>query len=262
MNIGIIGCGTIGSGLATCLSKTHSLVLFDTNTSLTHSFKKQCSSTITCAQSVDELIAHSELIILAVKPQHIPFVCRSISKPLSSDSMLVSTAAGVPMDKLKDFFPGASVARIMLNLACFHGQGVISLVESPHLDTKKQQLLENLFKDLGLLIWVPEEHIDALTALTGSGPAFIFVLIEALIDAGISMGLQSKDARDLALQMIIGSTTMMKETKKHPGELKWQVSSPGGVTIAGLQEMEHCAMRSGMIKTVLAAHAHSKKGCS
>lgn len=116
-----------------------------------------------------------------------------------------------------------------------------------------------VFAPLGNLHWMAENKLDALTALTASGPAFVYVMIESIVEAAIAMGFNSSEAQGLVLEMLSGSIAMLRETRKHPGELKWQVTSPSGTTIEGLKVLERSGVRAGIIDTFLAAHERSKE---
>jgi len=170
---------------------------------------------------------------------------------------VVSILASVPIAKLKEAFPGKAVLRMMPNLAVRYGDGVVALAEDPDLLHMKHIIEEN-FSPLGLIKWIPEEKFDAITALTGSGPAFVFAMVQAMVEAGIAMGLSATEGYELVKQMMGGALTMLYESDDHPTELKWRVTSPGGVTIAGLRAFEERSVGSGIIETFLAAYEKSK----
>ena len=259
MKIGIIGCGVIGGGFATHFSKHHSLVLFDIDKKRCRSLAKDFSGEVHFAEELKDVTSETDVVLLAVKPQSLDEVSQVLEPHIRKDQLFISTLAGVSLEKLQRRFSSASILRIMPNVACFHGQGVIGLVENPQFSIKSREIVDNLFTGLGISLWVPEKNVDAITALSGSGPAFVFVVIEAMVDAGINMGLTPSVAKDLVLQTIQGAVTMSIESGKHPGELKWQVSSPSGTTIAGLQEMEKRSVRAGMIETIMAAFRRAKE---
>ena len=148
---------------------------------------------------------------------------------------------------------------MMPNLPLVYGMGVIGLSSSNKIKNEDKEHLTKMFGSLGKIYWLPEEKIDALTALAGSGPAFFLVMVEAMIDAGIAMGFTAADAQGLIYQMLRGSLTLLEQTSKHPGELKWQIASPQGTTIAGLKRLEELALRGGIMNTFLAAYDRAKK---
>ena len=147
----------------------------------------------------------------------------------------------------------------MPNLALIYGEGVIGLSSDENIPQKNKEDLTKAFELLGKIHWLSEDKINALTALTGSGPAFFFVMVEAMVDAGIAMGFTAHTAQDLIYQMLQGSLTLLEKTSKHPGELKWQIASPQGTTIAGLKTLEELAIRGGIMNTFLSAYDRANK---
>ncbi len=143
---------------------------------------------------------------------------------------------------------------MMPNLPLIYGEGVIGLCSDEKMIKEDRDILAKLFESLGKIYWLPESKINGLTALTGSGPAFFFSMVESMIDAGIAMGFAAKDAQSLVYQMLKGSLTLLERSEKHPGELKWQIASPQGTTIAGLKRLEELAVRGGIMNTFLAAY--------
>jgi len=257
MRIGIIGCGNMGSSFAKLLSSTHHLYLCDRNPEKVKKVAAEVGAAV--ANSCSELVKQVDMIILAIKPQDLGSVASEIRDKLNHSQMLVSILAGTPTTTLKHYFGKVTLLRMMPNLALRYGEGVIGMSEHEHLpsDTKKQ--IESVFMPFGMLLWLPEDKMDALTALTASGPAYVFVIIESIVDAAIAMGFPPDKALPLVLQMLTGSIKMLHETGKHPAELKWQVLSPGGNTIEGLKRMEQEGVRSGIIHTFIAAHERAKQ---
>ncbi len=256
MHIAIIGCGNMGAGIAKSLHTYHQLTLYDRYPAAAQSLARQIPATV--CQELVSAVEEADLIVLAVKPQNLSDISDQLAPLLKPHQILVSILAGTTYASLKQVFPHSIVVRMMPNLALIHGKGVIGLVENPILSEKQKLLLQALFEPLGAVYWLPESKIDALTALTGSGPAFVFVLVEAMIEAGIYMGFQASDAKLLTLQMLKGSIALLEESDKHPGELKWQITSPGGTTIEGLKTLEDYAIRSGILHTFLASFNRTK----
>lgn len=257
MQITIIGCGNMGQGLAQRLSQTNQLFLYDHNNEKSEllaqkGYGKACTS-------IMEALRSSEMIILAVKPQNLKEVAESIKDNLRDSQMVVSLLAGTTIETLRHFFPSVKIMRMMPNLPLIYGEGVIGLSVSKERENEDKEHLTKIFESLGKIYWLSEEKIDALTALAGSGPAFFFVMIEAMIDAGIAMGFSASDAQSLIYQMLRGSLTLLEQTSKHPGELKWQIASPQGTTIAGLKRLEEVALRGGIMNTFLAAYDRANK---
>jgi pyrroline-5-carboxylate reductase len=173
--------------------------------------------------------------------------------------MVVSLLAGTTIETLRQYFPAVKIVRMMPNLPLVYGEGVIGLSLIKKIENEDKKHLTEIFESLGKIYWLSEEKIDALTALAGSGPAFFFAMVEAMIDAGIAMGFSASDAQSLIYQMLRGSLTLLEKTSKHPGELKWQIASPQGTTIAGLKRLEELALRGGIMNTFLAAYDRANK---
>ena len=252
MKISMIGCGKIGSGMAQKLASDHKVTLFDRNGERTKQFAKTIKAHYTSNPS--EAVAKADIIVLAVKPQDLNDISAQIHREINKEQLLVSVLAGVTTQTLGDFFAEIPLLRMMPNIAVRYGQGVIAMAETEMLPQKTKDKAEKAFKTLGALHWIPENKFDALTALTGSGPAFLFMIIESIIDSGIAMGFTAEDSKDLTIQLFHGTLALLEQTGKHPGELKWEVTSPSGTTIAGVKVMEDMGVRSGIINTFLATY--------
>lgn len=257
MHIAIIGCGNMGSGIAKILHSMHHLTLYSRYPASAQILASQIQA-VAC-QELALAIEEADWIILAVKPQNLKEFAPQLAPLLKSHQVLISLLAGTSYATLKQYFPHSLLVRMMPNLALIYKQGVIGLVENPDLTDKLKLQLQSVFELLGTLYWLPEFKIDALTALTGSGPAFIFALVEAIIEAGIYMGFQASDAKLLTIGMLKGTLALLEHSSQHPAELKWQIASPAGTTIEGLKTLEDYAMRSGMIHTFLAAYRRAQE---
>lgn len=257
MRIAIIGCGNMGTALARRLSKDHQLVLHDRDPVWTEGLAKEIYAQ--ACQHIRDVVHEADIVILAVKPEHLQEVADQIAPALESKQILVSLLAGIPLDDLKSFFPSAKLVRMMPNIAAGYGEGVIGLAASEKIDGELKGELGKTFQPLGKIYWLNEEKMNALTSLTGSGPAFVFVMIESMIEAGIAMGFSAADAKQLVMHMIEGSLTVMKETKKHPSELKWQIASPSGTTIEGLIQLEDDGLRRAILNTFLASYHRAEE---
>ncbi|MFW6278914.1 MAG: pyrroline-5-carboxylate reductase [Bacillota bacterium] len=201
----------------------------------------------------------AEVILLAVKPQVIDQVLTEI-KDLVEDKLLISIAAGVTIDRIKNNLPASvRLVRVMPNTPALVKAGISALSFSDNCTTKDRELTHQIFCGVGEVIAVKEEMMDAITGLSGSGPAYVYTMIEALSDGGVLKGLPRKQALKLAAATVLGSAKMVLETEKHPAELKDMVTSPGGTTIAGLEELESGAFRSLLIKTVKRATERSEE---
>jgi len=242
----------MGSGLAQRLSETNQIHLYDHNHEKANKLEEAGYGK--AFDHISEALRHSEMVILAIKPQNLKEAADLIGKNLKENQILVSLLSGTSLEVLKNFFPKVKIVRMMPNLALIYGKGVIGLTCDSHFPKSDKELLSKSIESLGKLIWLPESKIDGLTALAGSGPGFFLVMFEAMVEAGIAMGFTPKDAQDLVHQMILGSLTLLEKSGKHPAELKWQITSPAGTTIAGLKKLEEEALRGSIINTFLACH--------
>ncbi len=252
MKITILGCGNMGEALAQRLSANNQLYLYDRHIEKAKMLEQEGFGR--AAMDIKEALAHSEVLILAVKPQNLKEAAGLIGKTLKKEQILISLLAGVSIETLKRTFSSKTIVRMMPNLALIYGEGAIGLSSDENMLKKDKEDLNQILDSLGKLYWLPEDKINALTALAGSGPAFFLVMIEAMVDAGIAMGLPVIEAQDLTQQMLRGTLTLLEKSSKHPGELKWLIASPQGTTISGLKRLEELALRGGIMNTFLAAY--------
>lgn len=256
MKIAIVGCGNMGGALAERLSLANQLFLHDHHVEKTRRLEREGHGK-SCPE-IAEAVSSANMLILAVKPQNLNTTAAMLTQDLLGNRFLVSLLAGTPLVTLRHYFPTAPLVRMMPNLALVHGEGVIGLSAEGKLPQKEKDSLSAIFAPLGKVHWIPEEKMDALTALAASGPAFFFAMVEAMVEAGISMGFTAKDAQGLVCQMVRGSLTLLEKTQQHPGELRWQIASPQGTTIAGLRKLEESALRSGVINAFLGAYDYAR----
>lgn len=256
MKIGILGCGNMGGALAERLAPANELFVFGRNHAQMSLVAHQCGATA-CA-SAAELVRHADMVIVAVKPKDLQDVADATREFFTPSKLLVSALAGVSVAALKAAFSAPQVVRIMPNMAVRYGKGVVGIAEDAALPAAARQAVDVAFAPLGTLCWLPENMIDALTSLTGSGPAFALVLIEAMIEAGINLGFSAHQGKELVIQMLSGTVEMLKASGQHPAELKWQVTSPAGTTIAGLRKLEEHAVRYGVQEAFTAAFLKAK----
>jgi pyrroline-5-carboxylate reductase len=204
------------------------------------------------APSNRELVEQSDVVVLSVKPQHLAAATSGLS-PVANGKLVVSILAGVRLAKLADALPGARLVRVMPNTPALVGQGASAFAVGPNATNADGELVSALLSAVGRAIRVDECLLDAVTGLSGSGPAFVYVAIEALADGGVRMGLPREIALALAAQTVKGAAEMVLATGDHPAVLKDRVASPGGTTIAGLQELENGGLRAALIAAVEAA---------
>lgn len=202
----------------------------------------------------------ANLVVLAVKPQLIDTAIRSLASALSPAALVVSIAAGVPIAGLEALLPsGTRVVRAMPNTAAMALAGATALAAGSQATPADLEAARGLFEAVGSAVVVDEPLLDAVTGLSGSGPAYVMLVIEALADGGVKMGLPRDVALALAAQTVHGSAKLLLETKEHPARLKDMVTSPGGTTIAGLHALESGGLRPALIDAVERATLRSKE---
>jgi pyrroline-5-carboxylate reductase len=255
MKIRIIGCGAMGSAIAQTLAEAKKeLSLYDKHEERAESLARAIG--ITKCETPLEDLSVGDALLLAVKPQDFEAVAEELKT--FEGGLITSIITGISASRLKQAFQHCTILRMMPNLAVRYGDGVVALAEDPLLIPYKGRI-EEIFSPLGMLRWIPEKNFDAVTALTGSGPAFVFTLIEAMVEAAIEMGFSAEVGYDLVKQMVGGALTVLYESPDLPCELRWRVCSPSGTTIAGLRVLEKCGVRSALIETFVAACNRSKE---
>jgi pyrroline-5-carboxylate reductase len=204
-----------------------------------------------------------EVLLLAVKPQAFEAVIASLAgsaqSPDNSLPLVISILAGTPLSKLEAAFPGKPVIRAMPNTPATVGAGITAIAPGTHTQLHHLQQARRVFEAVGEVVEVPESLMDAVTGLSGSGPGFVALVVEALTDGGVAAGLPRAIAAKLALQTVKGTAQLLQESEMHPGELKDRVTSPGGTTIAGIAQLERSGLRSALIEAVCAAYLRSQE---
>jgi pyrroline-5-carboxylate reductase len=204
-----------------------------------------------------EAVRWAQVIVLAVKPQVLPQVLAEIAPQLTPDKLVISIVAGVPSERLRLGLKGHSrIVRAMPNTPATVGAGATAITGAASEDLA---FATTLFESVGIVVRLPEASMNAVTGLSGSGPAFAFVAIEALSDAGVHAGLPRDVAIKLAAQTLLGAAQLVLETGEHPAKLKDMVTSPGGTTIAGLAAAERAGLRHALQAAVEAATARAKE---
>lgn len=202
----------------------------------------------------------AEVVVLSVKPQALDKLLKEVAPAIDHTKLVVSVAAGVPIAAIeRRLGAGARIIRTMPNTPCLVGLGATALAKGEHATEDDLTLATALFQSVGLTTVVDEYLLDAVTGLSGSGPAYIFLIIDALSDAGVKVGLSRHVALTLAAQTVLGSAKLLLETGAHPGHLKDQVTSPGGTAIAGLHTLEAGGLRTTLINAVEAATRRAKE---
>lgn len=200
------------------------------------------------------LVREADVVVLAVKPQVIDKVLESFGKDIRPDQLVVSVAAGVPVSAIEARLPdGARVVRTMPNTPATVDAGATAIAAGTHATEADLEVTRALFEAVGRVVTLDESLLDAVTGLSGSGPAYVMLMIEALADGGVKVGLHRDTALLLAAQTVFGSAKLLLETGEHPGRLKDMVTSPGGTAIAGLHTLESGGLRRTLIDAVEAA---------
>ncbi len=261
--LGLIGAGSMGSALARGLVRRGALqpaqlIVSDAD----RARARALASELNLRQGAHnaEVAAACRFLLLAVKPPDVEPVLQEIAASLGDDQTVVSIAAGVPLSRLQRALGRAPAAlvRVMPNMPALVGAGAFALA-APGLPEERVRELTAMLEALGDVVLIDEHLMDAVTGLSGSGPAFVFLMIEALADGGVAAGLPRPVAQRLAVQTVLGAALAVRETGQHPGALKDAVASPGGTTIAGLAELERAGFRSALISAVRAAAARARE---
>jgi len=252
MKISVIGCGVMGSAFARHFAKDHSLILYDRHPEKREAFAAEVGGV--AASQMKEAFSQGDLILLSVKPKDLKSLVSEMKGIPLKGKIILSVMTGASVQLLKSYFPEAQVVRIMPNLGVAYQRGVTGIVEDPDLLEVTKKSIDSLMQGMGLNLWMPENKIDALIALSGSGIGFVLVMIESMIDGGVFLGFNAKQSREIVLETLKGAVALMEQSGKHPAELKLQISSPGGTTIAGLKVMEESGVRSGILSTLNACY--------
>lgn len=259
IKLGIIGGGVMAEAI---LSRLLTEQIYDPTTILVSEPQQQRQEFLQQTYQVqvtsdNRLVAASaEVILLAIKPQIFPAVLGDLSE-IPASTLLISILAGISLQRLETAFPNNPMIRVMPNTPAIVGAGMTAiapgkLVQSHHLDLTKK-----MFCAVGEVIEVADSLMDAVTGLSGSGPAFVALMVEALADGGVAAGLPRAIAITLARQTVLGTAQLLQTTGTHPAQLKDQVTSPGGTTIAGVAQLEKQGFRSAVIEAVTAAYRRS-----
>jgi len=206
------------------------------------------------------LVTEADVVILAVKPQIMAPVLREVLPALTNRPLLISLAAGVSTPTIQAVlgkYP--RLIRVMPNTPALVLQGVTAIAKTPGLDVEDLETAQEIFTAVGKVVVLDEEQLDAVTGLSGSGPAYVAIVIESLADGGVKMGLDRATAMILATQTVLGAATLLAETGLHPGTLKDMVASPGGTTIAGIAALEEGGIRTTFIRAVERATLRSRE---
>lgn len=252
-SLGIIGCGKMGYALIKGITSDAnnsftSIYCNDINRERTDLFAREFNC---IAVNLKELLQNSDIIILAVKPQQIGQVFSTTHGLWKPEQLLISIVAGInTADIEKEVQVKLPVVRVMPNTPCLVAEGVAAIAAGRYAAEMHQLAVQKMLDNLGMAVLLDEKFMDAVTAVSGSGPGYVFLIIEAMINAAVNIGLDHALARGLVVNTIKGSVKMLEETGEHPAILRDQVCSPGGTTIAGIRELEENGIRGAFFAAI------------
>jgi pyrroline-5-carboxylate reductase len=263
LKIGFLGAGKMATALAkgfinAGIAQAEDMVASDVAEGARASFAKEVGCTTTAWNP--EVLKFANVIVLAVKPDQVNGLLAEAREHFTPNHLLISIAAGVPIARMESSLgTGARVVRVMPNTPALVGASASAYAAGKNATPEDAQLTQKLLTAVGVAYQVKESLLDAVTGLSGSGPAYVFLIIEALSDGGVAAGLPRDVATKLAAQTLLGSAKMVLETGTHPSALRDMVTSPGGTTIEGLHELELGGVRGSLINAVRAATYKSKR---
>jgi pyrroline-5-carboxylate reductase len=259
--IAVLGAGKMGEALLSGLlraGRTPAELLFterhaDRAAMLTEKYGVESVNSIDAAKRANTLL-------VAVKPQEMDALLDDLADAVTPDTLVITIAAGIPAATLEArLAAGTPVVRVMSNTPVFVDEAMSAVAAGAHASEEHLARTEDLLRPVGKVIRVPENQLDAVTALSGSGPAYFFFLVEAMIDAGILLGLPRAVAQELIVQTAFGSAVMLRESSEHPVQLREAVTSPGGTTIAAIRTFEDHGVRAAIIAGLEAARDRSRE---
>lgn len=263
ISIGFIGCGAMGGALARAIckkSKKNSITLTVSDANYDHAKKFAKENKCNVVKTNSDIASNADYIFLAVKPTQVAGVLTEISDVLKKDTVIISMAAGLPLAALMALCPvGTPVVRIMPNTPALVGEAMIAACFNSETAEKDRDTVCALLASAGKVNVVDESMMDCVTAVSGSGPAYVFMFIEAMADAAVKCGMKRADAYVYAAQTVKGAASLMLETGNAPAVLKDMVCSPAGTTIEAVSALEHGGFRAAVIDAVVAAYEKSQK---
>lgn len=258
--VAIIGAGVMGetllSGLLRAGRRADDLMVGEKRAERAHELHERYGVTVSTNLEAAE---KADTLALVVKPQDMEDLLKEISPAVRPGQLVVSLAAGITTSFLETHLPtGVAVVRVMPNTPALVDEGMAAISRGSHCDEGHLLEAESLMASIGKVIRVPEKQQDAVTAVSGSGPAYIFFVVEAMIEAGVHMGLPRSTSTDLVVQTVVGSAKLLRETGEHPTVLRERVTSPGGTTAAAIRELEDHKVRAAFLSAIEAARNRSR----
>lgn len=255
MTIGIIGLGTIGSAIALGLQHArapHEVLATRRSAREAPEFARLCETNA-------DLVRRSRIVVLCIKPQQAPAIIEEIAPYVGADHIVVSTCAGVPLERFSSMLSTPNIIRAMPNVPSEINAGITAVAFSESCAQAQREAVISLFRHIGEVVQVEERHFDAVTAISGCGPAYVCVIIEALTDAGVQQGLPRETARLLVTQTLLGSAKFVLQSQLHPAQIRDRVTTPAGCTIDALTALEDGKVRHSLITAVAIATAKSSQ---
>jgi pyrroline-5-carboxylate reductase len=258
-SLAIVGAGKIGEALLAGLLKGHSapseISVVESQPARAAELADRYGVTI-C--DVASAMATAQTVLIAVKPQDIAAVLDSLNPYVRAEQLVVSVAAGIPTSRIeRGLSAGPAVVRCMPNTAALVDEAMTAISAGSRAGPEHLDRAEQLLSAVGKVVRVPESQLDAVTALSGSGPAYFFFLVEAMIDAGILLGLPRTLAAELIVQTAVGAAVMLRDSGEHPVQLREAVTSPAGTTISAIRELENHGVRAALLSAIEAARDRS-----
>jgi len=261
--LGIIGVGNMGEAIIRGIIEKD--LIDSKNVVLTDIVQEKCIKLknelgVITANDISDLLSQVDIILYSAKPQNCPQIFPQIGSEIKPTQWLISIAAGVKTESIESHMPdNTPVVRVMPSITALVGECPAAICRGKYAGKKHIQITKDIFNSVGITLEVEEKLLNAVTGLSGSGPAYVFLFIESLADAGVHMGLSRPDATNLAIQTVLGASKMIAAMKEHPAILKNKVTSPGGTTSAGLYELECNNFRGAIISAVTAATMRSEE---
>lgn len=262
--IGFIGCGNMAEALVSGLvlskaAKPENIVCSDISQDLLDAVQEKYK--VLTTEDNNEVAKNSEIVIYAVKPQILGMVLKETASVLDTSKLIISIAAGVPLAAIASgLHKELRLIRVMPNICAFVKESATAIAAGEYASKDDVALARAIFDSVGETVFIQENILmDAFTGLSGSGPAYIFTIIDAMADAGVKMGLSRKESLFLSTQTVMGAAKLLLESGEHPGQLKDRVASPGGTAIAGIHTLEQGGLRTTLINAVESATRRSKE---
>jgi pyrroline-5-carboxylate reductase len=258
--VAILGAGVMGetllSGLLRAGRRPEELLITERREDRANELRERYG--VDVVTNIDAA-SKADTLVLVVKPQDMPELLAEIAPAVRTSQTIVSLAAGITTGFIESRLPaGVAVVRVMPNTPALVDEGMAAISRGAHCDESTLTIAEGLLSATGKVVRVPEKQQDAVTAISGSGPAYIFFVVESMIEAGVHMGLPRSTATELVVQTVVGSAKLLRETGEHPTVLRERVTSPGGTTAAAIRELEDHKVRAAFLSAIEAARNRSR----